>query len=123
MVENIEKLLKEYATIEKEEKQVKEKKDNIRNEILNQIKQEGLTSYKGNDYTVSIVNKETIKYTNEQAIINYCKTHNLEGFVKEVIDTTPFNKELKTKTSVLSEDLKEYFTKTLTETLQVKGNK
>ena len=123
MVENIEKLLKEYATIEAEEKEVKEKKDNIRSEILNQIKQEGLTSYKGNDYTISIVNKETIKYTNEQAIVDYCKSHKLESFVKEVIDTTPFNKELKTKTSVLSEDLKEYFTRTLTETLQVKGNK
>lgn len=123
MVENIEKLLKEYAAIEAEEKEVKEKKDNIRNEILSQIKQEGLTSYKGDSYTASIVNKETIKYTDEHAIVDYCKSHNLESFVKEVIDTTPFNKELKSKTSVLSEDLKEYFTRTLTETLQVKGNK
>ena len=123
MTQNIENLLGEYALIEEEEKQVKAKKDEIRNKVLELIKQEGLTSYKGSSYTASVVNKETIKYTNEQAIVDYCKSHNLEAFVKEVIDTTPFNKELKSKTSVLSEDLKDYFTKTLTETLQIKGNK
>ena len=91
----------------------------LKDEIVDEMNNEGLNNYSIDNVKAQIVNKETIKYNDELAIINYLKTNGLSRLVVEKIDTTSMNKELKSSAS-LNESLSQHITRTTAPTLIVK---
>ena len=69
--------------------------------------------------TAKIIEKETFKYTDELAMINWCKSNGYNSLVKETIVSTAMNKELKKGLS-LTESLRPMFIKTVSYSLTVK---
>lgn len=84
------------------------------------VKDMGSTSeFTADDGTVAkLVDKVTYKYTNEDAMVNWCKANGHSDLVKEKIDTTSMNKELK-KGGVLTESLNSLYNRTVSTSLTV----
>ena len=118
---NLDQLFVEYNKIQEQEKEIKNQKDSLKADILKALEEKQLLEYVSTDGTLkgSIVNKETIKYEDEFAIIKYLKENNLNKFVKETIDTTNFNKELKSS-KLLQESLSGTFISTTVPALTIK---
>ena len=91
----------------------------LKDEIVDEMNNEGLNVYASDDVKAQIVNRETIKYNDELAIIDYLKNNGLSRLVVEKIDTTTMNKELKSSAS-LNESLSQHITRTTAPTLIVK---
>ena len=92
----------------------------LKDEIVSEMSDAGLNVYTSDDVKAQVVNKETIKYNDEIAIINYLKENGLSRLVVEKIDTTNMNKELKSS-ATLNESLSQHITRTTAPTLIVKS--
>lgn len=99
----------------------------IKNELKNQIIEEMDSSNLNNILTetgvsAKLVDKQNFKYLDELAIMRFLKENGYEQFIKQSIDTTNMNKELK-KSNLLAESLKSLYTVNTNRTLMVKEDK
>jgi len=100
--------------------QTKTEMDELKASITKEMGDEGITKFTTeNDVEAKIAEKTYFKYNDELAIIKYLKEHELAGFIKESINTSCMNNELKKK-GTLTEDLKGYYTTTTSPSLSVK---
>lgn len=117
----LDNMIKEYIDIQKQEEEIKAKKEQLGLQIKEALANEPDATYitaEGN--RAMMVEKTTFKYTDELAIMNYIKTKGLSDvYLTTKIDTTKFNKELKSE-GMLFEAVKSFVTKTITEALTVK---
>lgn len=110
-----------YAVLQKEAEELKAKMDALKAEIIEDMESEGLVkTTTDNDTSVSLVYKETIKYSDEPAILKYCEDRGLNNYVVKKVNTTALNKDLK-KSSSLTEDLNSFYLVNKTKVLTVKG--
>ena len=111
----------EYNELQKLEKSLKNRKDQLKAKIIANMQELGeklIESDTGVSATLTF--KETIKYTDEFAIIKYLKKNNLDEYITTGIDTK-FNSKLKESNS-LSEALADSFTITEVNALTVKNS-
>ena len=121
MKNSIEIMLEEYFKLSQAEKNIKEKKDELNEQIKEALDKADLKKIEcENGLTASIVDKVNIKYTDEIAVKQYLKKQNLLNYIVEKVNTTELNKELRKDTKI-SNNLKNYFTKESTQSLSVKG--
>ena len=115
------KLVNEYNELRAQAEDVDIKMSALKTKILEELGD--VREYMTTDthVTAKVVAKETIKYVDESAMINWLKNNGYSKFVVEKVDTTPMNKELK-KGLTLTESLKSMFTKTTSYTLKVEEN-
>lgn len=116
----LETSVKEYLALQEELEAIKVKMADLKTEIVNEMDSAGLSTFQVDDVKAQVVNKETIKYLDEFAIIKYLKDNGLGRFIIEKLDTTSMNKELKSSTT-LTEDLNSYLARTIAPTLIVKN--
>lgn len=99
-------LLEKYAEVQEEENNIKAIKEELKNNIVHELALIGETSYTTDtNIKGSVAMKQTVKYDDEIAIIDYLQNNGMSNFLKTVIDTSNFNKTLKTS-QVLQESLK-----------------
>ena len=96
-------------------------KKQLSSEILTELESTGemvVTTPEGIKATV--VEKTTIKYLDETAIIKYLRDNNIEGTYETKIVTTKLNSKLKdNKNLTLQESLKPYYSQTTARELKV----
>lgn len=109
-------MIVDYINLKKKEDEVKAKKNELRDQILELMGNE--TDYENGYAKVSITAKENFKYTDEVAMISFLEKNGYDNFVIKTIDTA-INKKLKEDPESLSE-LKPYYIKTVTPNLTVK---
>ena len=113
-------LIERYKALQDETDALKEKLDALKGEILVHMKDENLTKVElPSGITATLTNSTTYKYTDEPKIIEYLKTKGLTNYIVEKVNTTPLNTEIK-KGVTLTEDLKPYYTTSVTQKLTVK---
>ena len=112
--------VKEYLALQEELETIKAKMAELKTEIVNDMDAAGLSTYEVDDVKAQVVNKETIKYTEELALIKYLEDNGFGRFVVKKVDTTSMNKELK-KSTTLNESLSDYVARTTAPTLIVKN--
>ena len=113
--------INEYNELQKLEKYLKNRKDQLKAKITASMQELG-EKFVESDTGVSaaLTLKETIKYTDEFAVIKYLKNNNLDEYITTGIDTK-FNSKLKESIS-LSEALADSFTITTVNALTVKNS-
>lgn len=113
--------INEYNELQKQEKSIKNRKDQLKAKItasMQELGEQFVESDTGVSATLTF--KETIKYTDEFAVIKYLKNNNLDEYITTGIDTK-FNSKLKESIS-LSEALADSFTITAINALTVKNS-
>lgn len=113
--------INEYNELQKQEKSIKNRKDQLKTKItasMQELGEQFVESDTGVSATLTF--KETIKYTDEFAVIKYLKNNNLDEYITTGIDTK-FNSKLKESIS-LSEALADSFTITAINALTVKNS-
>ena len=120
----LDQLLAEYLVIQQQEEKLKSKKDSLKAKILKSFSDKEITKYVTSDGNIesSVVEKETIKYDDEVAIIKYLKENSLNKYIKESINKSSFNKDLKSS-KLLQESLEGKFSCSLSPALTVKSVK
>ncbi|WP_300924583.1 hypothetical protein [uncultured Clostridium sp.] len=120
----LEEMLKEYLEIKKQEEELTTKKNELATKIKEELKKLPNRKYDENGIKACVTDKITFKYNDQTAIINYITQKGLSDiYLNKSINTTVFNTELKNE-GVLFENVKQYITKNLTESLTVsRGNK
>ena len=118
-MEHIDELLMQYITFQEQEGRIKKAKEELKNSIVEALAEKGLTSYENGSLKGSVAMKSTVKYDDEPAIIEYLQNNGMGRFVKTVIDTTNFNKTLKSS-QTLQESLKGKYSVTESPALTVK---
>ena len=117
--EFLESLLAQYQSIKIKEEEIKAEKEELGQTIKDILGQKENNKYEGNLYKASIVNKTTFKYNDESGLIQYVVSKGLlDLYLVKEINTTKFNKDLKQK-GKLYEDVKNYITEQITESLTV----
>lgn len=120
MEKTLEVKVVEYANLQTQVEELQKQMDSLRGEILSEMSDLGVDKYTTTSgETAQVTLKETFKYVDEAAMINWLKANGYTQFIKEKVDTTPMNKELK-KGLTLTESLKPMFTKNVTSSLSVK---
>lgn len=114
--------LNRYYQLQEEVSQREEEMSSLKEEIVKEMELQGVTSQNTGLVEGKIINKQTFKYNDEVAIINYLRSHRLNNFISTKVNTTSMNKELKNK-GALYEDLKTYCTENNSITLSVKAVK
>ena len=114
--ENLEKYYQLQKEIEEREEEMKALKESI----IKEMELEGVTSQNTGKVEGKIINKTSFKYTDEVAILNYLRSHRLNNFISNKVNTSAMNKELKNK-GTLYEDLKSYCSESSSTTLSVKS--
>lgn len=114
----LEQKIEEYTKLKSDIDTLNNQKEQLGEEIKSLLRVCQDNKFKGDNYTASIVNKTTFKYTDEAAILLYAKKYNLKNYIKETVNTKALNEDLK-KGGTLTEDLKKYYTKSVTESLTV----
>ena len=114
--------LERYYQLQNEMSKIDEEMKSLKEEIVKEMEVLGVNSQNTGLVEGKIVNKQTFKYTDEVAIINYLRSHRLNNFISTKVNTTSMNKELKNK-GALYEDLKSYCTENNSITLSVKAIK
>ena len=112
--------VKEYLALQEELETIKAKMAELKTEIVNDMEEAGLSTFEVDNVKAQVVSKETIKYTDELAIIKYLEDNGLDRFIVKKIDATSMNKELK-KSSTLNESLNSYVARTTAPSLIVKN--
>ena len=113
--------INEYNELQKQEKSIKNRKDQLKTKItasMQELGEQFVESDTGVSATLTF--KETIKYTDEFAVIKYLKNNNLDEYITTGIDTK-FNSKLKESIS-LSEALADSFTITAINAITVKNS-
>lgn len=118
----LDSLLNEYLVICQQEASLKEAKEQLRTQILDQFEQKQLTEYVAADGSVQgkVVQKTTVRYTDEAGVMDFLKMRGMQQYFKTVLDTTALNKRLKTS-QTLQESLKGKYTQTASPSLTVKS--
>ena len=114
--------LERYYQLQKEIEEREEEMKSLKEEIVAEMQKEGLKSQDTGLVEGKIIDKVSFKYNDEVAILNYLRTHRLNNFISNKVNTTAMNKELKNK-GALYEDLKSYCTENTSITLSVKAVK
>lgn len=112
--------LERYYQLQQEIESREAEMKTLKEDIIEEMKDENISSKDTGNVVGKIVDKTTFKYNDEISMITYLKEKGLESFVNSKINTTNMNKELKKKGS-LYEDLKPYVLETSTSTLSVKA--
>lgn len=120
-MKNLDALLEEYIVLQEQEAAIKAAKESIKSEFVDTLNQLGTNSYTSTSGRLkgTLALKSSVKYNDEVAIIKYLQDNGMSSYLKTVIDTTNFNKTLKTS-KVLQESLAGKFTVSETPTLTVK---
>ncbi len=120
-MKNLDILLEQYALLQEQEATIKAAKEGIKNDFINALAEMGVTSYtsKDGDFKGTVSTKANVKYLDEVAIVEYLKNNGMESYLKTVIDTTNFNKSLKSSQK-LQESLAGKFSVVETPTFTVK---
>lgn len=120
-MKNLDALLEQYVILQEQEASIKAAKEEIKNEFIKAFEEMGVSSYTSADGGLkgSIALKTTVKYNDEVAIIKYLKNNGMSTYLKTVIDTTNFNKTLRSSQK-LQESLAGKFTVSETPSLTVK---
>jgi len=118
---NLNKLVNDYNELKAQADDIDNKMSALKTKILEELGDAREYMTTDTHVTAKVVAKETIKYVDESAMINWLKNNGYSKFVVEKVDTTPMNKELK-KGLTLTESLKSMFTKTTSYTLKVEEN-
>ena len=115
---NLNKLVNDYNELKAKSEDISTQMSALKSKILEELGD--ATEYVTTDTNVlaKVVAKETIKYDDEEAMINWLKKNGYAKFVIEKVDTKPMNKELK-KGLTLTESLKSMFTKTTSYSLTI----
>lgn len=109
--------VKKYAALKAQADEIKSQMEELKESIVTQMGSE--KQFTADDGTVvKLVEKETFKYVDEPAMIQYLKDHGMTSYIVEKISTSPLNKELK-KGQSLTESLKSWYNKTVSTTLNV----
>ena len=114
--------LERYYQLQKEVEEREEEMKSLKESIVKEMELEGVTSQNTGKVEGKIINKISFKYTDEVAILSYLRSHRLNSFISNKVNTSAMNKELKGK-GVLYEDLKPYCEETTSTTLSVKLSK
>lgn len=117
-MDNLETKLGEYVAIKTQIEQLEAQKEKLAEEIKAELRTANDQKFEGVNYKAAIVNKTMFKYTDEAAVLMYAKKYNLKNYIKETINTKVLNEDLK-KGGALAQNLKDYYTKTLNESLTV----
>lgn len=99
--------LERYAQLQQEVEERKVEMESLREEIIKQMNEQGITSQDTGTVLGKIINRTSFKYTDEVAVINYLRSRRLNNFLTSKVNTSAMNKELKGHGS-LYEDLKPY---------------
>lgn len=114
--------LKKYYELQKQIETLSQEAETIKQTILNEMNAEGMVSYSDGTYTAKIAKRQTFKYTDENAIIAYLRSHHLAECISTKVNSTTLNKKLKAS-QALCESLKEYYTENQSQALSVKADK
>ena len=107
-----------YTKLQKEQEELKLKSDELKSSIIDEMEEQGLVSTAVDNYSVNLSTRESIKYSDEPAIISYCESNGLTNYIVKKVNTTALNKELKKK-NTLTESLSPYFTTSQAKVLTV----
>lgn len=123
MIKELEEKIKEYFELKQASDELKEKLDTLNAEIKDvlikgNIKKETTT----NGYLVNLIEKKSIKYSDEVAIKSYLKEHSMSDYIIEAIDSTRLNKAIK-ESEMLSKDLKSNLVENISYNLSVTESK
>lgn len=108
-----------YIKLQKEQEELRQKADVLKAEIISEMEAQGLSSTTVDTYSVTLTLRESIKYSDEPAIISYCESNGLTNYISKKVNTTALNKELKKKND-LTESLSHYFMVSQSKVLTVK---
>lgn len=111
------KAIVDYLNITKQEDALKAKKSELKDQIIEMMGYE--TKYENGYAKVTIAEKDNFKYNDEVSMISFLEKNGYDNFVIKTIDTA-LNKKLKENPESL-EGLKNYYTKTVSKTLTIKG--
>lgn len=112
-------LLEKYVVLQAEEEKLNQQKAELKNQILEEMDKLGVNKYTYENISATVADRESFKYNDELAMIQWCKNNGYASLIKESVNTTAMNKELK-KSNLLTESLNTYYTKTLSRSLTVK---
>ena len=110
----------EYLKVQEKLEQLGQREEELKEIILNQMENEKISSFQDNEVEAKVTGNITFSYTDEQAIIKYLNNHGYKGFIKNTINKTALNKELKGGTQ-LTEALASYYQKKEGKKLSVKS--
>lgn len=120
---NLEININNYKKIQDQIDSLEAQKNELKTQIIEEMTSNGLFNLSTEDgISAKIVDKQNFKYLDELAIMKYLKENGYDQFIKQSIDTTNMNKELK-KSSLLAENLKNLYSVTTNKTLMVKEEK
>jgi hypothetical protein len=121
MLNELETNIKMYAELQEQKDSIEFQLSELKTKIIEAMTENGEVMTETSDGLVAkIIKRDTYKYVDETQMISYLKDNNLLQFLTEKINTTTMNKELKSK-SVLSEELKNYYTHTIQDALTIKA--
>ena len=94
MNKSLNEKVKEYADLKAQADSIAEQLTALKEEIVEAMGDED--EFTADDGTIAKINaKETFKYVDEPAMINWLKSNGYAQYVIEKVNTTPMNKELK----------------------------
>lgn len=112
--------LKKYAELQEQLNLLKEQLDTLREDILVEMEELGVSDYTSEDnITAKVVEKQNVKYIDEISMIKYLEENNLNQFITKKVNAPLMNKELK-KSLSLKESLGSYYNTSVTKSLTVK---
>lgn len=115
----LEERVHELLLKQAEQDKLKAEIDQMKADLLAEMTTAGLTKVVTPEATATMTNKETIKYTDEPAIIKYLLDNGYNSYVETKVKTTALNKVLKTQTN-LTESLNPLFTTAVSTELRIK---
>ena len=130
LIASVDSEIKEYLELAKQKEELEMKMNTLKESIAKNINRddglelpmtsESTYTTEDNSATVTLSSKETIKYSDETAIISILEEKGLNQFVTKKVVTTSLNKELK-KGGMITESLKGLYTTTSTVTTTIKS--
>ena len=115
----LEERVHELLLKQAEQDKLKAEIDQMKADLLAEMTTAGLTKVVTPEATATMTTKETIKYTDEPAIIKYLLDNGYNSYVETKVKTTALNKVLKTQTN-LTESLNPLFTTAVSTELRIK---
>ena len=115
-------LVKDYLELQTKEEDIKNKKDVLKESIIELMGDE--VKYDNGYATTTITLAESFKYNNEVSAIKTLKLNGYEKFITEEINTKEFNKFMKNnlENEMVKKLLSEDISKTTTKRLTIKEN-
>ena len=113
--------LERYAQLKAQSESLKEEMDDLNQEIKDMIlaHPEYENRYVNDKYNALVVEKRNFTY--DAAVLTYLKKNKMHNYIKESVDTTKLNKDIKAN-SILNESVRQYYTETVSHSLTVKSN-